>query len=169
VQRSNARPGATFLTLPCAIALVSATPWDAQRVEDAIGDVWTTQAHGSRTLYRIDGLGHIAFAIDGSLLVIANDSELLQNLIDRPQTPAPALNATYFASFRHAREQANYARLMTALDFQPAQPGLGGQQPAFFSGNIASLSAALRRVNGVELTERALPDRVEQHVVYALR
>jgi hypothetical protein len=149
VQSSRARPGATFLSLPCAIALVNRTPWNTQAILDALG-------HNRG----------ITFAAQGPLLVIANDNDLLQTILARPRTPMPAFTASYAAAFRHARERANYQRLMNALDFGPAQPG---QSPGFFSANIASLSTALRPINGIQLTERTTPDRLQQTIVYALR
>ena len=152
VQSSRLRPGATFLSLPCAIALVNRNPWDAQAVRNVIPQQ--------------SGLGHIAFAVDGPLLVIANDADLLQSVMSRPRTPAPALNITYAATFRHNRERQNFNRLATALDFSAAKEG---QQPSFFSGNIASLSAALRAVNRITLTERATADRLEQTVTYTIQ
>ena len=109
------------------------------------------------------GFGRIAFAVEGPLLLIANDSDLLQSTIDRPMTPPASFTSNYAASYRHERERGNYGRLMRSLDFQQAQPG---NQPAFFSGNIASFSTALRRINAIELTERTTADRVEQQVVY---
>ena len=115
---------------------------------------------------RQNGLYRITFAAEGPLLVIANDPDLLQTILARPRTTASASSATYAAAFRHARERSNYGRLMSALDFGPAQPG---QSPGFFSANIASLSAALRPIVRIQLTEQSTPDRVEQRVIYALR
>ena len=163
VQSSKARPASPFVTLPCAIGLISNAAWDVQRIKDAVGGAWTMQTRGVHTIYRADGLSPVTFSVDGALLLFANDAELLQSLVDRTPVPAgPSLNATYAASFRHDRERANYLRLMNALDFRQSQTS---QQPAYFSGNLASLSSALSRVNGIEMTERATADRVEQQVV----
>jgi hypothetical protein len=107
----------------------------------------------------------VAFAAEGSLLIIANRSELLESMLDRRTNAASSLNATYTAYFRHDRERGNFGHMMTALDFAQAR---SDQAPPFFSGNIASLSSALRRVSGVEVVERTMADRVEQRVVYRL-
>jgi hypothetical protein len=166
VQSSKLRPGATFLSLPCAVAILNRNPWDAQTIQNVIGESWTDRTAGAYHLYQQANLGRISFAVDGPLLVIANDADLLQSILNRPRTQAPAFDATYTATFRHARERANYDRLATALDFGPSQ---AGQQPSFFSANIASLSAALRWVNRITLTERARPDRVEQTIIYGIQ
>jgi hypothetical protein len=165
LQSSQPRPNTSFIALPCAIGLQSRTSWDADIIKNAIGGSWTSQTRGPYTVLQPAGLGEIAFAVAGPVLVIANSQELLQSIVDRPAAAPSAATATYVARFHHDRERANYARLMTALDFSQSRPG---QQPAFFSGNMASLSSALRRVNGIALTERNIADRVEQRVVYSL-
>jgi len=166
VQSSKARPASPFVMLPCAVGLISNAAWDVQRIKDSIGGAWITQTHGAHTLYRADGLSPVTFSVDATLLLFANDTELLQGLVDRTPVPAGSPpNATYAAYFRHDRERSNYLRLMNALDFRQAQTS---QQPVYFSGNLASLSSALSRVNGIEMTERTMADRVEQQVVYQL-
>ena len=121
--------------------------------------------HGPHTVHRVAGLGHVTFATDGPLLIVANDTVLLESMLDRRANAATSLNATYTAYFRHDRERGNFGRMMTALDFSETREG---QTPPYFSGNIASLSSALRRVNGIDVEERTLADRVEQRVVYHL-
>ena len=51
VESSKARPDATFIALPCAIGLIGRTPWDTNQIRDAIGGSWTTETHGSHTIY----------------------------------------------------------------------------------------------------------------------
>ncbi len=165
VQSGKARPASPFIALPCAIGLTGRRAWNADRVKDAIDGEWTTQTHGTHTIYRAGGLGQVSFVTEDSLLIVANDSDLLQSMLDRRANTTSSLNATYAAFFRHDRERSNFGRMMTALDF--AQPR-AGQAPAFFSGNIASLSSALRRVKGIEVVERTTTDRVEQRVTYSL-
>ncbi len=165
VESSKARPANPFIALPCAIGLMGRSAWNADRVKEVAGGEWTTQAHGAHTLYRAGGLSRLTFLAEGPLLIVANDADLLQSMLDHRANAVPSLNADYAAYFRHDRERANYGRMMTALDF--SQPH-GDQSPQFFSANIASLSSALRRVNGIEIAERNTADRVEQRVVYRL-
>jgi hypothetical protein len=166
VQTSKARPATPFVALPCAIGLTGRAAWSADRVKEAIGGAWITESRGAHIIYRAVGLGQTSFAAEDSLLIIANDPDLLQRMLGRQRGgTSPVLNATYAAYFRHDREQANFGRVMTAIDF--SQPRTVSAPP-FFSGNVASLSLALRRVRGVELIERATADRLEQRVVYRL-
>jgi hypothetical protein len=165
VQSSRQRSATPFITLPCAVGLTGHAAWQTDRVKEAIGGEWTTQTRGTNTLYRAAGLGQVVFAIDGSLLIVANDADLLQSMLDRRLNATPSLNATYAAYFRHDRERGNFGRIMTALDFAQTR---AGQAPLFFSENIASLSSALRAVNGMEVVEQATASRVEQRVVYHL-
>ena len=83
---------------------------------------------------------------------------------DSPITAADVMKGLSSGSAA-VRKRANFARMMTALDF--AQ-NLGGQEPPFFSGNLASLSSALRPVAGVQIVEQNTTDRVEQTVTYRL-
>ena len=152
------------VTLPCVVGLLARASWDADRVKLAIGGDWTTQQHGARAIYHATGLAQTAFAVEGALLLIADDQAALTALLDRPRTASPS-HASYAAVFRHGRERANYLRLMTALDFAQSRPY---QMPAFFSGNLGSLSSALRGVDRIEISEDAAADRVEQRVVYSL-
>jgi hypothetical protein len=165
VQSSMERQSSPFIKLPCAIGLTGRAAWNGDRLKQAIGGEWTEQARGGHTIFRDAGLRQVAFSADGPLLIIANDGDLLLRMLDRQSNAMPAFNATYAAHFRHERERTTYGRLMTALDF--AQPR-AGEAPPFFSGNIASLSATLRRVSGVEVVERTTADRLEQRVVYQL-
>ena len=165
VQSSHARPATPFITLPCAIGLTGRAAWDGEKVKEAIGGEWTTQARGTHTIYRAGGLGQVVFATEGPLLIVANDADLLQSMLDRRATAASSLNATYAAYFRHDRERGNFGRMMAVLDFAQTRTD---QAPPFFSGNVASLSSALRRISSVEAIERETSDRVEQRVVYRL-
>lgn len=165
VENSKARPASPFIDLPCVIALRGRTAWNLDRVKGAIGGDWTTGAHGTHTIYSVSGLGKIRFASQGTLLIIANDENLLYDILDRPANRASATNATYTADFRHDRERVDYGRIMTALDFAQNR---GNMEPPFFSANVASLSNALRGVRGISMVERNLGDRVEQRIVYRL-
>jgi len=165
VQSSQSRASTPFIKLPCAIGVTGRANWNEGRVKDAIGGDWSTQVRGTHTIYRAGGLGQVTFATEGPVLIVANNADLLQSMLDRRTNGPSSLNATYAAHFRHDRERVNFDGMMTALDFAQTRTG---QEPRFFSGNIASLSAALRRVSGVEVVETATADRVEQRIVYHL-
>lgn len=165
VEGSKARTASPFIDLPCVIAASARSPWNPDAIKQAVGAEWVSSAHGTHTIYRANGLSKIRFTIEGPVLILASDEDLLVRFLDHPATTAMTSGATYAADFRHDLERANYGRLMTALDF--AQ-NLGNQEPPFFSANIASLSNSLRRVTDIRIVERNLADRVEQRLVYHL-
>jgi len=107
------------------------------------------------------------FAYRGRLLFLSDDSLLLGAVLNRSATPPPAGALTYAAGFRHSRERLNYERVMTALDFTSPVPSDNGA-PAFFSGNIASLSRALSNVIEIRVTEEERNDATRQTVVYQM-
>src|ERR1019366_5009419 len=107
---------------------------------------------GRQTIERLDGLGTLAFAVRGRLLFLGNDLRLLTAVLEQAGTSPANAALTYAAGFRHSREQENYQRVMAALDF-PASAASGDGAPAFFSGNIGSLSRVLSTVAEVRVTE----------------
>jgi hypothetical protein len=159
------------------IVLTGAQDWDPVPVRRALADAagklwttsqlgaaWTSATLGGNAIEQLDGLSSLTFAIRGRLLFLSNDSGLLGAVLSRSgaSTPIPAF--TYAAGFRHAREHANYDRIMTALDFAPAGP----RGPGFFSGNIASLSRVLSGISEVRVTEEERGPATMQTVVYQL-
>ena len=175
VQASSA-PG-TFVEMPSAIVLASATDWDRDAVRIALGGaagkLWTTSqlgagwiagTAGSHPIERLDGLGTLVFASSGPLLFLGNDTPLLAAVLDRAGAPVPTTAFTYAAGFRHLRERANYQRVMAALDFSSGVSG----PPSFFSGNIASLSRVLSQVAEVRVTQEVRGAVTLQTVVYRM-
>jgi hypothetical protein len=80
---------------------------------------------------------------------------------------------TYIALFRHTHERSNFRLLMAQLDRagnrgaadQQAETA-GGQGPAFFSGDVASLSRVFSRVESERVEEKDLGAKVTQTVTY---
>jgi hypothetical protein len=165
--------------------VISATnAWDGARVREALSasveTLWTTSrlgvgwratTAGQHALEQLDGLTPLEFAIDGRLLLVANDSELLGAVLTRLGTaPAPA-GPSYFAEFRHAVARPNYERLMQALDFgEPEQSFFyspqGGRTPPFFSDNLGGLSGALGFVQDMLITHVEASAVERQAIVY---
>ena len=73
---------------------------------------------------------------------------------------------TYAAGFQHARERGTFDVMMRALDHRVSNSETA---PAFFSGNIASLSQTLLGIGEVTVSAVDSPDQTEQTVVYRLR
>jgi hypothetical protein len=174
--QSSAADSGTFVHLPSVIVLEAAENWAPDSVRSALGaaagKLWTTSQLGAgwvngtaatHPVERLDGLGSLLFAAQGRLLFLSDDSGLLAAVLDRASTPQTTSAVTYAAGFRHLRERANYQRMMAALDFtSPAGT------PAFFSGNIGSLSNVLSRLTDVRFTEEERAGMTMQTVVYEM-
>ena len=182
--QSSAPASGAFVRLPSVIVLENADTgagdWDIGSVRStlatAAGKLWTTSqlgagwasgTSGRHTVERLDGLGILVFAVRGRLLFLSNDLLLLTAVLDQAGTSQANGALTYVAGFRHLREQENYQRVMAALDF-PASAGYGGGGPAFFSGNIASLSRVLSSVAEVRVTEEQKGMTTYQTVLYRI-
>jgi hypothetical protein len=184
VQSSSPAP-ATFVRMPSVIVLDAARDWDRDSVRDSLtaaaGTLWTTSqlgagwisdTSGRHPFERLDGLGTLLFVNRGRLLFLGNDSALLTAMLDRIEDPidrditgagSPAVALSYAAGFRHLRERPSYQRVMAALDFTaPAE----NAAPAFFSGNIGSLSRVLSKVSEIRVTERQRPASTISTVLY---
>ena len=137
---SSAAEGETFVRMHAAVVLAAQRDWNAAEARAV--------------------LGPLPAAVRGKLLLVANDAALLASVLNRAGVRPAAGRWTYAAAFRHARERANYARIMTALDFGHENG------PAFFSGNLGSLSEVLSGIGEVVVTEEERTDATLQTVVY---
>jgi hypothetical protein len=187
VQSSSPVAG-TFVQMPSVIVLAGAEDWDLDMVRSSLtkaaGKLWTTSrlgagwnagTEGRHPIVRLDGLGTLVFANRGRLLFLSNDSRLLATVLDRAGTTSAADALTYGAGFRHSREHSSYERVMAALDFTSSAGNLGFGRversdgaPAFFSGNIASLSRVLSRVTEIRVTEEQRGATTVQTVLYQM-
>jgi hypothetical protein len=174
--QSSAPAGGPFVRMPSVIVLQNAGDWDIDSVgrslATAAGKLWTTSqlgagwvtgTSGRHTVERLDGLGTLVFAVRGRLLFLSSDLRLLTAVLDQAGTSPTVGALTYAAGFRHLREQQNYGRVMAALDF-PAP----ASAPAFFSGNIASLSRVLAMVSEMRVTEEQRGRATVQTVRYQI-
>jgi hypothetical protein len=105
------------------------------------------------------------------LTFIANDATLLGEVMDRTGTGSVAAGPAYAAEFRHAAARSDYERIMQALDFGARTQSFffnpqGDRTPAFFSGNLSSLSAVFGFVQNVAITQLESPTVQRQTVVY---
>jgi len=176
LQASSPSAG-TFVSLGSVMVVAGSSDWDRDAVRDALtaaagklwtvsklGAGWTSSTSGRHTVERMDGLGTLAFAERGHLLFLGNDANLLAAALDRAGSTAGGETFSYAAGVRHVRERPNFERVMRALDFGSA----GRAAPAFFSGNLASLSRVLSAIEEVRLTEEEREAQTLQTVVYRL-
>jgi hypothetical protein len=181
--QSSSPPDGFFVRMPSVIVLEGVENWNLDSVRNslvaAVGNLWTTSQLGARwiagtagrhAVERLDGLAELLLANRGKLLFLSNDATSLAATLDRYGSSPLANGFTYAAGFRHAREQANYGRIMKALDFNGYQGRLQMDQtnsaPQFFSGNIASLSQVLSRVFEIRVTEEEKATVTVQTVIY---
>jgi len=181
--QASAQLSGPFVRMPSVIVLDGAQDWDQDTVRASLGaaagKLWTTSGLGAgwaggtagrHPVERLDGLGTLMFAQRGRLLFLSNDARLLASVMDRAVAPPSTSALNYAAGFRHLRERSNYERLMTALDFSSSAGGGPDfdHPPAFFSGNIGSLSRVLSRVTEIRVTDEEKGGLTLERVVYRM-
>ncbi len=178
-----------FVSLQTAMALSAPQSWDEDAVRMALtsalpsgltagklGMHWQKRSSAAGEYLALDGAVPLYLAVNARQLLLANDSLLLERMLARRQKAAPADengSVTYTALFHHTQEQGNFRRLMTQLDLaghrgasDQREASVGGQAPAFFSGNVASFSRVFSKVESEEIEERDLGVKVTQTVIY---
>jgi hypothetical protein len=178
-----------FVSLQAAMGLAATRDWDEQAVREALaaalppelsagklGVQWERRSSAGGGYLALDGALPLYAAVNGKQLLLANDSILLEHLLERRQKASP-LNGfdgvTYAAVFRHTQEENNFRLLMAQLDLvghggetgEQASPE-NGKTPAFFSGNMASLGRVFSKVQSERIEERDQGSRVMQTVTY---
>ena len=81
-----------------------------------------------------------------------------------------ALGARYAAAYRHSTELPNFIKMMRLIDNPLAQQTTGDPpEPAFFSGNIASLGQSLARIEMESIAVHDTGSVGTQNVLYKLK
>jgi hypothetical protein len=177
-----------FVSLQAAMVLSAAQAWDENAVRQALtqallpglttgklGVNWEKRSSAGATYLALDGAVPLYVAVNGKLLMLANDSALMEKLLVHRQIPVPAGvkdSVTYAALFRHSQEQGNFRKLMAQLDLAGHRGTVdqagksGGESPAFFSGNAASFSRAFSRLESERIEEKDQGATVTQTVTY---
>ena len=193
VFSTRASREAVFVSLQTAVALSSPQNWDEDAVRGALtsalpsgltagklGVRWQKRSSAAGEYQALDGAVPLYLAVNGRHLLLANDSLLLERILERMlarrQNAAPADengSLTYAALFHHTQEQGNFRRLMAQLDLaghrgasDRREAADDGQAPAFFSGNVASFSRVFSTVESEQVEERDLGAKVTQTVTY---
>jgi len=168
-----------FVATDSAVALLAAQDWNAAAVRSAISDalagLLSTGEAGLRWQDRgsyaeLDGLASLAVAVRGRTLVIATNRALLEAMLaagaQQPRNPP----ARYAALYRHSAELPNFVKMTRLIDYPLAKDtGQNPPEPAFFSGNVASLGAALARIDSESIVVHDTGVKVTQNLVYRLR
>ena len=182
-----------FLRIETGVVIQSEENWNDAAIRDALaaaiepgltagrmGLGWSQRSGEFGSYFALDGRLPLFAAVRAKLLFLSNDSDFLESMLARQQnsTPGAPSGVTSAFVFRHSpREQQNFHELFTRLDEtsmpanreQQAIPFSGdgaGRSPAFFSGNIASLSNMFSSMNEETVEEKDQDAKVTQTVVY---
>ena len=172
-----------FVGTESGVALLAASDWDAAAVrnavtaafatmltEDQIGVHWVDRGGGANSYSELDGLQSLVLATHGRTLVIATSKELLEAMLARPANSPSTSGARYAAAYRHSTELPNFIKMMRLIDNPLAKQTTGdAPEPAFFSGNIASLGQALGRISSESIVVHDTGSIVTQNAVYKLK
>jgi hypothetical protein len=192
VYRTQSSPNGMFVGIQRGIVVQSASAWKETAVEDALsatlrrgltasqlGIGWSQVAVERGTAWKLDGSIPLLMAVRTNRLYVANSEALLSAMLSRGTglEASASEGITYEADFVHdARERQAFANLAGRLDAAghgsrsagnaDTDTGTDGQVPAFFSGNVGSLSQMWSRVARERVTEKDQGAFVSQTVVY---
>ena len=175
-----------WVPIHSAIVLQATSTWNPQALQTALqqslrgnlttanlGIEFRADTSGGQTIYTLTGPKALFFATAGKLCLLSDDRDLLTTLLRSSTEPVQqAPPATLIAGFDHASQRASYARLTSLID-GTNQARIGTDQnhaqPAFFSGNLRSLSDTFGALTSEHLTERPDGPVLRQTVTYQWR
>ncbi|MFN7648619.1 MAG: hypothetical protein ACK5UT_14010 [Acidobacteriota bacterium] len=148
VRTTRLQPDQVFISPGLGVAVLGAANWDAA---------------AARAL-----LPGYAVAAAGPLLYIANHEPLLRAMQAGSALAIPGERTVYLASFRHGAERLRLFPMASLIDFAGATPAEQPEQrtPEFFSENMASLSAALRRFSTATVSRQDEGGKLTETVTY---
>ena len=174
----------SFIEIHSAVVLSAASDWNAPAVEAAfaraigqpattqqLGAAWTPAGTAPGDFFQLDGLLPIRLAVRGNLLIVANNSADMTAVLDHLPSRPDAAPATFAAGFRLASAQPGLIRLSTALDRANSTgtsdyPDNPPAEPAFFSGNLASLGRVFSGLDSESVVVRNSGGKTFQSVTY---
>lgn len=174
-------PDAAFVNLRACVVIRAAKDWDANVARDAIkaavrpgltaselGVQWQSKQDGGVKYEQLDGLSPIAFATQGKLLVLANNTQDVVAVLRLLNAPVKDLPESYIAGFQHALERPNYLRLVRFVDAKTEyeQARNAGREPQFFSDNMADISKMFEAVKSEKIVQKDEGEKVLQTVTY---
>lgn len=117
------------------------------------------------------GPATVQSALDGNRLFLANTPDLLAAMRSGATPSAPAANARFLGSFRHAAERPRFTRWMARIGQPTYVPPAQGQQrePQYLGDVIGSLSQTLRGVAEQTVTTAEAPAQLTQTIVYRMQ
>jgi hypothetical protein len=192
VYRTESSPKQMFVGIEHGMVVQSASTWNEATAGDAVsatlrrgvtasqlGIGWTSRSGKGGNVSVLDGSIPLVMAVRGDRLYVASNEALINAMLSREAGAGAAQGEgiTYEAEFHHtAREQQVFRKIAARLDAAghgaatsqaaAAEASADGQAPAFFSGNIASLSRMWSRMVREKVTEKDTGPVVLQTVVY---
>lgn len=161
-----------------AVAVESSDAWPQGETLAAIArsasGLWTMSGVGASwaqdgEIYQMSGLKPLFAALDGGLLVVADDRALLESILARRSQPVATGEAAVIAEWRRSGLQQPFEALFQRLEHQSSGGYRGpGREPDLFSENIASLSRALNSVTSMRIERTEQPARRLESVRYEL-
>jgi hypothetical protein len=184
VESSAAQADSIFRGFHSAVVISAEHDWPIDALEASLSSGLQSQLTTSRlgvnwshkdSYLECDGLLPLFVSAQGKYIVLANDRNLLlalrAKLNDLPAAHDPAV---YVAEFNHAAESGSFSSISGLID-RANQRGASageskldaeGESPAFFSGNIASLSQTFSAMTSEKITVRDAGEKVTQTVTY---
>lgn len=179
-----------FVTIDRGLVVQAAAPWIQSATQAALASAlrpgltasqlgvgWEQRTSNAGAFSVLDGQVDLFVATRDNLLFLATDESLLQRLLS-PHLPAVQPSpggVTYAAVFHHAaRDQQAFRQIVDRLDTAGHASGGAaqsldsdqgdGRSPAFFSGNLASLSRTFAHMTREAVQEKDQGAQVIQTV-----
>jgi len=183
VGSTRVQADGVFVGADSAVALMAESNWNSSAVRDAVAAAiakllsidqarirWTDRRAGANAYSELEGLATFAIAVNGRMLVLANRRELLEAMLAALPSQSAGPGARYAAAYRHSQEFPNFVKMMRLID-NPLnkESSRDAAEPAFFSGNIASLGRTLARLDSESIVVHDTGAIVTQNLVYKLK
>ncbi len=183
VGSTRVQADGVFVGTDSAVALMAESNWNSAAVRDALaaaiakllsidqaGIRWTDRRAGPNAYSELEGLATFEIAANGRMLVLANRRELLEAMLAGLSSQPAGPGARYAAAYRHSQELPNFVKMMRLID-NPLnkESAQDAAEPAFFSGNIASLGSTLARLDSESIVIHDAGAIVTQNLVYNLK
>lgn len=182
VGSSRVLPDGVFVGTESGVVLLARSDWDNIAVRDALtaafaqqlstgalGARWVDRAAGSNSYSELDGLQPLTLRTTGRILMIAGSRDLMEGMLAGVGRQ-PVAGARYAALYWHSKELPNFIKMMRLIDNPLAKTAAGNPpEPAFFSGNIASLGQALARIDSESIVVHDTGAVLTQNLVYKLK
>ncbi len=165
LHRSEGAADGVFVRLLSTVILSGSADWNEEAARSAVQRLMapaltTTQLGATwkpaQGYAELDGLAPIMLAIRNHYLILSNDAPTMAAVLGRMRSPGEADAVVYAAGLEHARERQSFNRF-TALVDRPSRNNnaeMGGNEPQFFSENIASLSQVFGAVKSQSIVVR---------------